>query len=201
MSWHAPAASRIHLQKQEKYNRKGRYIQYRIRITAYWPFCMYPPIWFLLHFSLVSRIVYHDFLCVLSPRDLGSKKKVWIRVLLTAEMHRKTFLFTCLVLCRAKGQHNIYLENGNTNCQAILCTIACHQAYALNGQTLVWCLFSAIASGTFRNLSLRLYYLLMEIVIIVIHSITTPLYHCHSEALHQILLAWIQWCPEFWKRI
>ena len=110
------------------------------------------------------------------PKGLRIQKKVWIRVLLTAEMHRKTFLFTCLVLCRAKGQHNIYLENGNTNCQAILCTIAGHQAFALNGQTLVWCLFSAIAFGTFRNLSLRLYYLLMEIVIIVIQHSTTALF-------------------------
>ena len=92
----------------------------------------------------------------------------------SAEMHRKTFLFTCLVLCRAKGQHNIYLENGNTNCQAILCTIACHQAYALNGQTLVWCLFSAIASGTFR--------FVLEIVLPFngncYYCYSTTLYHC-----------------------
>ena len=112
------------------------------------------------------------------PKGLRIQKKVWIRVLLTAEMHRKTFLFTCLVLCRAKGQHNIYLENGNTNCQAILCTIACHQAYALNGQTLVW------YGVFFRPLLLALFALWRRNLEIVLpfngncYYCYTTLYHC-----------------------
>ena len=74
-----------HLQRQEK---GERYIAvaekkgdtYRIRIqVAYWPFCisdLISPFFLAWYTAFHSSIVYHDFLCVLSPRDLGSKKSL-----------------------------------------------------------------------------------------------------------------------------